>query len=866
MKTKVASMMVMFYCTVGFPQFQDVSEILGVQNVVSVLGNIDGISFYDFNQDGWDDISMTSGHGLPVFLINEGGTFAPAPFEIPNNNGGQISMLLWGDVNNDGLPDLLITKYGQPVELWMQEEDYTFVNVAPESGIMDLPLFHTGAAFCDFNHDGCLDLYISKYYGGSPNDNYALSGNLYAGSCDGKFEDVTISSGVFVPPHPAFQPVFYDYNQDGWEDLLLIVDKYPWQNHLFKNNGDGTFTDVSEQTGMSIVIDAMSGTVGDYNQNGHWDVVITNTPPNGIYLMQNDGTGYYHNVAADNGLEISYTGWGALWLDYDNNTWEDLFVTETSSIPLNPQGNHFFRNSGNETFENISQEIGIWDDKIESSNCAMGDFNNDGYYDIVVNAAIPHYSRLYQNISSGNNYLSFTLQGTYSNRDAVGAKITCFANGKEYIRYVHCGENFISQNAQRKIFGLGKIEVVDSLKINWNRGLEETYYDLEVNQHLHLIEGVTVTVPFAVADFQYTSICAGDTVILDAGQHESYLWSTGDTTQLLSVTESGIYTVEGTNIYGHTVTSFPVEVQVFPLSEIEFEVSHVSCTGANDGLVALEINTGAPQWIQWSNCDSSTTIQNLSGGIYSFTASDTNGCLISGTKVIAEPSPLIAQVIPDHVTCYGDSSGSATINTLGGTAPYAANWFGANPDALAAGNYTVVIQDAHDCEVWKDVVIHQPDSLWAELDITPSSGSNNGAAEAIPHGGTPPYSIHWSTGQTDVLYLSDLDPGSYTCAIHDTHGCVYHTEFTVHTVSGLLSGPQDELRIFPNPAIRTALLEGCNPGAEITLYDVTGRVVYQQLADRCPMLLNLEHLPDGTYLLNAQQNQIQRTLRLILAR
>jgi len=866
MKTRIATFFCLFWSVFCFAQFEDVSEILGVQNVIAGSEQIDGISFYDFNQDGWDDISMASGMNDPIFLINEGGTFAPAPFTIPNSNGGQISMLLWGDVNNDGYPDLLITKYGQRVELWMQQEDFTFQNVSATSGIIASPLLHTGAAFCDFDHDGCLDLYITKYYGDASSPDYIYSGNLYKGNCDGTFEDVTVSSGVFHEHHPGFQPVFFDYNDDGWEDLLLIVDKHAFSNLLFKNNGDGTFTDVSEETGMGIHVDAMSGTVGDYNQNGYWDVVITDQIPDGIHLMQNDGTGYFTNAAIDNGLEINWTAWGALWLDYDNNTWEDLYVTETSNNPLAPQGNHFFRNNGDETFEEISSSIGIWQDKVEGSNCAMGDFNNDGYYDFAVNVVTPHYSRLYQNVSTGNNYLSVTLQGTYSNRDAVGAKITCYANGKEYIRYVHCGENFISQNAQRKIFGLSNIEVVDSLKINWNRGLVEMYYDLEVNQHLHLVEGTTVTVPFEVSVSPSADVCAGNTVILDAGEYESYLWSNGATTQTISVTESGTYSVEITNIYGLTATSNPVEVQVFPFTEAEHLVSHVSCTGANDGSISLNANTGVPQWINWNTGDTTMTVYSLPGGMYSYTAADTNGCPLEGTVVISEPPPIIAQVTTADVDCYGDTTGSASIAILGGTPPYSHEWFGENPQYLSAGSYSTMVTDQNGCEYTVSFTIYQTDSLWLSLDVNPAdAGENNGTANLEVSGGTLPYSVVWSTGATNTDEQTNLAPGNYFVWVEDGQQCTDSLQFTVGLSTSINDMAAYAIRIFPNPTSGMLQIAGCRaPHIAVRLTDKTGRVLMQRNHHPAGEVLQLPDAATGWYLLEITDGMRRSTHPLIL--
>src|SRR5690606_7053146 len=354
-----------------------------------------------------------------------------------------------------GDADLLITRHYFSPQLWRNNGDLQFQNISAEAGLEQDFTNYWGAAFCDYDHDGCLDLFLAKYhFNSSPFSNQKSV--LYRNDCNGGFIDVTTEAGIVFPARPSFQPVFADFNHDGWEDLYIIIDKSDYPNELFINNTDGTFNQVTESSGAGIMISAMTGAIGDYDNDGDLDVFVSNDPVPHNILLQNNGIAEFSDVTGSAGLieKPVYPSWGGPWIDCDNDTWQDLFYGTVTSPQSPPTGNRFFVNHFPDIFSDQSQLLGIHDEMTESFVCAKGDVNNDGYYDFYTNNQAPYPSQLYLNNGGENNYLAVSLQGTYSNPDGIGSWIHCFVNGEKFVRFTTCGENFVGQDSKRQIFGL----------------------------------------------------------------------------------------------------------------------------------------------------------------------------------------------------------------------------------------------------------------------------------------------------------------------------------------------------------------------------------------------------------------------------
>jgi hypothetical protein len=286
---------------------------------------------------------------------------------------------------------------------------------------------------------------------------------------------------------------FTDYNRDGWPDIFIANDKVDTHNSLLKNNGDGTFTDVSDPLSTGLIIDGMGVAAGDFNGNGFEDIYVTNSPilSNGFggnILSENHGNETFSEVAQNLSVQVHEIGWGCSWADFDNDGDLDLFVANTAFLGV---ANALFINQGDGTFvEDSLTQIGQVDDR--SFGCAIGDINDDGYPDIAVMNESPSTIKLWQNIGGSNNWVKVTLEGTTSNSMAIGSWIDVYAGAIYSSRYTKCGTSYGSQNGRAQMLGMGAATMVDSLIITWPTGISETHYNLPVNQTHHFTESTLV--------------------------------------------------------------------------------------------------------------------------------------------------------------------------------------------------------------------------------------------------------------------------------------------------------------------------------------------------------------------------------------
>lgn len=868
----------LLFSIIAQAQFTDITEqleALDVNITSPTNGYGSGISFYDFNGDGWDDLSIAGGSNDPVFLVNNNGVYEPAPFtNITNPGSARIHSMLWVDYDNDGDADLFISRNNGPMQLWQNDGNMNFTNVAGAAGLEQAFYIYANACWGDYNHDGCLDLYVTKNYSFFNYMDTLYTSQLYKNNCDGTFTEVTEEAGVQLIPRTELQPVWVDVNNDGWEDLFIAVDRLPFENELFINNTDGTFTRVTETSGVDLYLDAMGASVADYNQDGYLDIYVGNNPLNpGNAFYENNGDGTFTNIAPAMGLDFGPSSelstWGAMWMDYNNNTWEDLFLaTMIFTAPPHP-GSLIYSNNEGQSFTDITASANINSPvPTETFTLAMGDINNDGYYDYATGNRHPYTPRLKLNNGGENNYLSVELEGTLANRDGIGTWIRCYAGGQQQVRYTMCGENLAGQNSNKKIFGLAQYDVVDSLVLDWNSGTHEVYYDLDVNQQLYLIEGASFLEPVSIAYNGDLQVCPGESIVLDAGDHDEYLWNTGHDGQFLTVDESGSYSVEVFNSFGLSVQSDTVEVLVTPLADVAFDVENISCTGANDGSVEMNLSNGPVQSIEWNNGSETPLITDLDGGIYSFTGTDQYGCPVSGEVAVNEPSPIFAQALPSDASCYGTATGSVELQALGGTPPYTTDWNGLNPDSIPAGNYTAVCFDQNGCSVNLNYTIEEPDSLSAGLTLGGANvGQQNGSADLEISGGTAPYTVEWSSGDSNTLSIDSLAPGDYSVTVTDSEGCIATWNFNIELLTSIDEQAQNPLQLFPNPTNQYVRVAGSlQPTLDIWMMDAAGRVVQIWENHNADQAIALDRMQPGSYMLRIQDGDRQRTLRLIIAR
>lgn len=794
---------------------------IDVLNQGSTFGN--GVSFYDFNQDGWDDLSFCTNITDPVFYINNQGIYEEIDLGIENVFGGDIKVLQWVDYDNDGDSDLFMSTSYYPVTLFENIGNLELVDVTEDAGIAIQFVRNFGSCWGDVNNDGWLDLYICKYHNPNVDNGYEYTNHLYMNNGDGTFTDETDNAEVSDEVRASFQSVFMDYDEDGYQDIFVINDRLFMRNSMYWNEGDGSFQDKTTEVGMELYIDAMSITVGDYDNDTDLDIYIANDPyeSTGNVLMNyfNDGFTDFGQFA---GVTTDWISWGSLWIDYDCDMDQDLYVTtEGNTIPITIQ-NYFHESQGDGTFELVHDEIGLEDDDYASFGAAMGDYDNDGYPDFVINNYTTN-SQLYKNTGGENNWFKISLEGTISNKDGIGSWIYVYTGDVVQTRYTMCGENYLGQDSQREMFGLGQEEMIDSLEIKWLSGHVDLFYDVPVDTTWHVLEGSSI--PHEITESTDLILCEADSAFLSAGDFESFLWSTGDETQDLAIYEPGEYWVIGYNAMGIPVQSNTVLVQNSPLLESEAVVENVVCYGGANGAISiLSPPIESILSYSWDSGDLDLSIDSLTAGTYTLTMEDEYGCAVQIDFDISQPAVLQASFDVMDVSCFGLEDGQVSEQITGGTPGYQINWNGADTTALSAGTYPVSIVDSLGCVVDTSFVVDQPDLLEIELTTGGVNDTENGTAVLDITGGTEPYSIEWSSGEMDIFEVEDLGAGDFSVLVIDSNGCEIGADFTITSVP--LFDSENPVFVFPNPCTDYLTIESLPELCTIsnyTLFDATGR-------------------------------------------
>ena len=448
------------------------------------LGN--GISFYDYDKDGWDDITIASADGDPIhFFKNFNGNFISHNINIPNNvlENKQIN---WVDIDNDGDNDLFVTSASSGNRLYENTGNMIMQDITSSSGMLPDNFPYYGASWGDYNNDGFLDVFICVRDNSIPNI-------LYKNNGDKTFTLVNNQAGLLTTGYMTLCAAFLDYDNDGDQDIYVSNDKTVVPNLMYRNNGDGTFTEVGAITGTNISIDAMSVTVEDLNNDGWLDMYITNEPQGNV-LFVNNGDGTFTDMAQSYNVTYNSTSWSAIFIDADNDKDLDLYVSgENNGIISNQLSSAFYINNDNGTF--TLNNSAVPGDFASSHGNALGDIDNDGFPDIVVNNISHNNIFLWKNNTNFvNNWLGVSLEGTVSNKQGIGSFIEISINGEIQNRYTLLGEGYLSQNSGTEFFGLGPATTVDYVKVKWLSGLEDVFFNVNANQHLNITEGASLSV------------------------------------------------------------------------------------------------------------------------------------------------------------------------------------------------------------------------------------------------------------------------------------------------------------------------------------------------------------------------------------
>ena len=494
-----------------------------------------GVAFIDYDNDGWPDIFLVNGMDWPghakkhttpkLYHNNHDGTFT----DVTHKAGLDVEMfgmgVAVGDYDNHGYDDLFVTAYGQN-HLFHNNGNGTFTDVTQKAGLLGPQEFSTSAAWIDYDKDGHLDLVVGNYVQWTPEtDLYCTldgksksyctpesykgtSVRLWHNRGNGTFEDLTQKAGLGDPTSKTLGIAVLDFDDDGWPDLLFSNDTQP--NKLYRNNGNGTFTEKAVVAGIAFSEDGvaragMGVDAADYDHSGFPSLLITNFANQMLSLYHNEGKGLFVDEAPRSEIgraSLLTLGFGCFFFDYDLDGWPDVLVAnghidaDVQRVQANVKyamPPHLFRNVGKGKFEEVTKSLGqAFASPRVGRGAAYADFNNDGRLDLLLSTnGGPVY--LFRNEAQGaappNYSLRIKLTGTKSNRDGIGATVRLTSGGETQTQMLRSGSSYLSASELVLTFGLAHNQKADAVEIRWPSGEVERLANARAGQTVTVTEG-----------------------------------------------------------------------------------------------------------------------------------------------------------------------------------------------------------------------------------------------------------------------------------------------------------------------------------------------------------------------------------------
>jgi len=491
-----------------------------------------GVAMFDYDNDGLIDLyfvdSLTvetarnpTAARSALYRNLGNGKFADVTEKSGLAHPGWGMGVCTADVDGDGWEDLYVTGLGGN-RLYHNNHDGTFTDIAQQAGVAGGG-WSAGCGFADYDHDGRLDLFVSRYvkidldhlpeFGKDKTCEYrgiavqcgprGLPGEtdfLFHNDGNGRFTEVGEKAGVSDPRgYFGLGIAWFDYNDDGWPDLYVANDATP--NFLYRNNKDGTFKDVAFPMGVAVSEDgaeqgSMGVALGDYLNAGRLSIFVTNFSEEYNDLYRHDGdhftdVSFRSNTAPSS---LPYVGWGDAFIDYDNDGRQDIIVVnghvypQLDTVRLGASAGYrqrklLYHNRGDGTFEEVAAQFGaVMMDPRVGRGLALGDFDNDGRLDVVINNLDGSPEVLHNELATRGNWLLVKLKGAGMNTDAIGALVTARAGTLTQTRVVQSGTSYISQNDMRLHFGIGAATQVDSIDVRWPDGTTSKMTNVKANQ------------------------------------------------------------------------------------------------------------------------------------------------------------------------------------------------------------------------------------------------------------------------------------------------------------------------------------------------------------------------------------------------
>jgi hypothetical protein len=851
-------------------QFSDVTDDYGLSIYHDIPISESGVSFHDFNRDGLDDLTF-AGSGMGVFTFRNTGEGFVQEYYFAGIAGKTLHPI-WVDYDNDGDADFFATRAWQCPVLYRNNGDMTFDDVSdaipcPMDGVIS-----TTATWGDYNSDGFLDVYVANY-----NQMPSIGDHnwLFRNNGDGTFDEVSDEVGVNYGNFPAFQCMFLDTDFDHDTDLLVVNDK--GDGCQFFRNDNGVFTDIANENGFNVQLDAMSLSVSDIDHDGDYDYYISNTLEGNYFLF--DENGVFVNRAAEWNATVNANCWGTVFIDTQQKTWEDLYVVSTGP---SENLNVLLQNAQGQMFSETAQAFNNEDGEYMYA-VAKGDANNDGAYDVLCMPYFSGGSLLFQASGPGSTWLKVALQGTSSNRDGIGATVHCFLNGVDYVRPVTCGENFTSQDSRYLMFGLNGAEAADSIVVQWPSGIT-SMHPMPAAGQTHLLVEPDIN---SIQQLSYALfMCPGSGVVLDASEWYVVEWEGGSTDWQLEVFSEGVFTATAWNEQGD---QFALEYTVSQLEPTnpELQVQSSLCGGNDASILSGEsvgdmwVN-GEPyiqgnaelswgivnvEWIDTLGCSFTQQLEipfvepmlllaqsdtacfgeeahyalnaqhavspliwlgvptatgMMSAGSYSATCIDARGCTAQVSFEIAEREAWEFSLQAD--TACAASTASASYTWSGAVEPIIQLGEPLNWEAMQPGEYEVEWADAAGCEMETtfEIVAYEPIE-WA-ASVQGASQNTGGQVVLTIEGGLPPYHVLWSNGAQGIS-LEDAEQGVYSAVITDAAGCSDVTEDWLVPLS-IQENEQVEALVYD---AKNGLRNRSHQVCEVQIIDSWGRVLIREV-------------------------------------
>lgn len=740
-----------------------------------------GIAIQDINADGFDDIAVAENmHGITLWL-SDGSGFSWLAFIDLTQDIKQISFV---DSDNDHDLELFVCAYGGGIYLY-ESNDLVNWNLI-QNTFTEYWGYHYGASWADYDRDGDLDVFVCQYVDflysqGMPNLFFENLG-------DYNFIERSNDLGLSQLTNNSFQSVWFDFNHDGWLDLYVIND-HEVPNLFYRNANGEYFIESAQDIGANISMFCMSNSISDFDNDGDWNIFMTDD--NNPVLLDLSENQIYTNIADSMGFEALTNGWGALWIDADYDGDEDLHIAQ-GWIGVSENNLFYFNNGDGFTQNNQFDTLSL-----SSFINAKGDFNNDGRWDLVIRNEFPSQIQIGIGVQdSSTNWLKINLEGLTSNFFGIGAIVQVHAGGVSQQFINHCGENYISQNSSSTIVGLNNWNVIDSVVVTWPSSAKEKWYDLNVNQGYHFIEGSTLQNDTM---FLTAMVCSQEGSMYSLPGHWYYDSDLTDSIMELGAGEHDLV------IFNQWGWSRPCRISVLVLSQSSFSMEKV--WACDQEMYITEWTSDEPQELVGLNYPLDT----LPPGSYDILWMNDQGCW-QEEEIQLEfiEVPQIQLLFPDTI-CESDS----LLFEYEWENEYLPQWMGTAPEIIVPGNYEVAFTDSMGCMHTSTFTV----ASWEIFTVTHEVEMQGSLAnvEMNIQGDYPPFEVVINGAiLPDWVWTSDV-PGEFVLEVTDGHGCTVYDTITI----------EDSVNInHLNPYLLNE-----NGHSEVRIYDSIGKLLYHGRMD-----------------------------------